>query len=134
MASRGNYGKNVAENSFWWEGPECFKFPHTEWPKFEENNQDLEQYVMKEEKVSKSNKAIIHVMVNSEVHKSSNILEIIDINRYNNKQKIVRILAWVIKFKNNLKSSISKKYPEKDMESEILADEGTFVEEDLIRV
>ena len=99
MPSRGHYRTCFQVHSFWWEGPLFLKEDEKEWPTFPENNDQNE--AMKEK--MKHDPIITHVMLSG-----SKTKEIIDIDRFSNKNKLVRTFAWVLRFLTNLRNKGEK--------------------------
>eukprot|EP00795_Rhopilema_esculentum_P009997 gene9997-18624_t len=60
-----------------------------------------------EERGSKQSE-VTHVNLSTEGQQTSSVLNIIDINRFSSKGRLLRSLAWVHRFLNNLRSSVRK--------------------------
>ena len=104
LPSRGNFGPLLSVNSFWWEGPDFLKLTPNKWPSALVPN-EFESKEALAEKV-KIDPNITHVMVNSE-KRESELCDVIDISRYSSKDKLLRIVSWVLRFIQNLKSAIN---------------------------
>ena len=128
LPSRGIYGKNLATNSFWC--PEFLQSDQGEWPKaptksdLEENNTALKERL-------KNEPLITHAMLTKEKENPVQIDKSIDLSRFKNKGKLLRSIAWVIRFVENLKRKVSDK--ETITENQVSTDEVEKAENILIR-
>ena len=120
MPSRGNYKKCFEANSFWWEGPLFLKGDPKDWPTFPEDNDQSD--AMKEK--LKNSPLITHAMFSG-----SKTKDIIDMDRFSNKNKLVRTFAWVWRFISNMRNKGTK-----DCESKLSLLEIENAEKKLIRI
>lgn len=111
LPSRGKYG-NLAANLFWWEGPGFLKLDPGEWPKAP-NGSELEIEVAMKEKL-KTVPNITRVMVASQIGSPPRIDEVIKLERFSDKGRLLRTLAWVLRFVSNLKHSVQKEEVNKE--------------------
>ena len=105
LPSRGIHA-NLPGNSLWWEGPAFLKLQASQWPKSPSSG-EIETVEAMQEKL-KNEPVVTHAMVNSESCLPTGIGRIIDVNRYSDKNKVLRIIAWILRFVTNMKSVISK--------------------------
>ena len=126
LPSRGNFGKHLEANSFWWQGPQFLKQEYSNWPKSPTENELADNDIALKEKV-KHEPNITHAMSISE----NDMKYIIDIERFGNKRKLLRSLAWVMRFVENLKGAVKGKTPCK--EANLTAEEMQNAEHILIR-
>ena len=96
LPSRGNYGKHLASNLFWLEGPGFLKSAPEDWPKSPQGN-ELEIGEAIGERV-KNEPTIIHAMFSSETC----INKVINIERFSSKERLLRVVAYVLRFIDNL--------------------------------
>ncbi|KAK3744789.1 hypothetical protein QZH41_014776, partial [Actinostola sp. cb2023] len=93
IPSRSCSGRELMNNALWWDGPEFLKKEKTEWPdmptKYEDNKS--------EEEVIKFSPVITHSLVNQAQQQDTDH-EVININRFSSKRKLLRVTALVIKF------------------------------------
>ena len=118
MPSRGHYRTCFQVHSFWWEGLLFLKEDEKEWPTFPENNDQNE--AMKEK--MKHDPIITHVMLSGPKTK-----EIIDIDRFSNKNKLVRTFAWVLQFLTNLRNKGERHHTSNLSMSEIENEEKKLI-------
>ncbi len=121
IPSRGLYNKCVAPNTIWWEGPEFLKSESTQWP---QNPNDSEQEVSKAMK-EKRDLNFIHSMVTSD---KTGLEEIIDLNRVSNKNKLLRTIAWILRFIHNARNKGNRK-----QEAQVSTEEVENAEKLIIR-
>ena len=108
MPSRGIYGKNLATNLFWWEGPEFLKLDHSEWPRGPTEAELEESDIALSEKV-KNEPVITHAMLTREKKVPIQVDKVVDLNRFSTKGKLLRSIAWVLRFIGNLKCKVNNK-------------------------
>ncbi len=100
LPSRGSYKKCLKPDSFWWEGPVFLKADENEWPRFPKDNEQEVNKAMNE--TTKCEKLITHAMISkSQDYKLS---DIIDIRRFSSKYRLIRTVAWLLRFINNAKN------------------------------
>lgn len=105
LPSRGKYG-NLAANLFWWEGPGFLKLDSREWPKAPCGSELEIEVAMKEKLKTEPN--ITHAMVTSERGSQPHIEKVVELERFSDKGKLLRTMAWVVRFVSNLKRSVNK--------------------------
>ena len=108
MPSCGLYGKNLATNLFWWEGPEFLKLDHSEWPRGPTEAELEESDITLSEKV-KNEPVITHAMLTREKKVPIQVDKVVDLNRFSTKGKLLRSIAWVLRFIGNLKCKVNNK-------------------------
>ena len=128
LPSRGKY-KGLVTNILWWAGPSFLKSKREEWPKCPPEV-DLETESALIERL-KSVPVITHAMHSSENPAVSRIGEVVDIQRFSTKGKLLRTISWVLRFISNLRASL--KSQTKNMEEQASVDEINNAEKILIR-
>ena len=109
MPSRGICGKTLATNTFWWEGPELLKLDQREWPRAPTEAEIGENDTALKEKL-KSEPTITHAMLTTgEKEVPIQVNRIIDLDRFSSKGKVLRSIAWVLRFVDNLKCKVNGK-------------------------
>ena len=93
LGSRGVNASQISESKLWWEGPEWLVKEKDEWP----NSCQLED----SEDVSGERKRMQVMMVISNEKKG--VSEVIDINRFSNLEKLLRVTAYARRFVENTK-------------------------------
>ena len=117
LPSRGKY-VSLPANRLWWEGPEFLRFESEHWPKSPLRSEfDLSQ-AMAEKLKHEPN--VTHAMLSAHVYLQPRIHHIIDISRFGNKNKVLRTIAWIMRFVSNLKSAIRKEELNKEDKIDIL--------------
>ncbi|XP_044172645.1 uncharacterized protein LOC114972132 [Acropora millepora] len=107
LSSRGTSAKDL-KNVIWWNGPEFLYLPETEWPANEPTHFGDEE-ALKE--AAKNAFNITHSLVNSTANKPTTprIDNLIDIARFSDLTKLLRVTALVVKFVNKLKNTARTK-------------------------
>ena len=105
LPSRGKYA-SLAANRLWWEGPEFLKCSSECWPR-NPLGKDLESSPAMAEKV-KHDPIITHAMLSAESYPQYRIHQILDTSRFSKKGKLLRTIAWIMRFISNLKSAMKK--------------------------
>ncbi|XP_065070793.1 uncharacterized protein LOC135695590 [Rhopilema esculentum] len=105
LPSRGKNLSKVSSANLWLKGPPFLHLPPQEWPAqaFTKSSSSAAA----EERGSKQSE-VTHVNLSTEGQQTSSVLNIIDINRFSSKGRLLRSLAWVHRFLNNLRSSVRK--------------------------
>ena len=104
LPSRGTSAKDLTKNVIWWNGPEFLYLPETEWPANEPTHFGDEE-ALKE--AAKNAFNITHSLVKSTANKPTTprIDNLIDIARFSDLTKLLRVTALVVKFVNKLKNT-----------------------------
>ena len=105
LPSRGKYC-DIETNLLWWKGPEFLKLGSHEWPK-SPCGEELETEIAMKEK-AKSDPQITRSMLISSNKPTTNVDEIVEIDRFSQKDKLLRCIGWVLRFISNCKSAIRK--------------------------
>ena len=108
LPSRGTSAKDLTNNAIWWNGPEFLHQPETEWPTNESTHFGDEE-ALKEAANNAVN--ITHSLVNSTANEPTTpkVDNLIDITRFSDLTKLLRVTALVVKFVNKLKSTVPTK-------------------------
>ena len=96
IPSRGCSGKDRVESELWWSGPTFLREPSNLWletPSKSAPNTTSEELV-------KHTPAITHSQATAALNRTlyENLEEIMDIERYGSKLKLLRVIAYVLKF------------------------------------
>ena len=96
IPSRGCSGKDLVESELWWSGPTFLREPSNLWP---ETPSASAPNTTSEELV-KHTPAITHSLATAALNRTlyENLEEIMDIERYGSKLKLLRVTAYVLKF------------------------------------
>ena len=108
LPSRGTSAKDLTKNAIWWNGPEFLYQPETEWPTNESTHFGDEE-ALKE--AAKNAVNITHSLVNSTANERTTpkVDNLLDITRFSDLTKLLRVTALVVKFVNKLKSTVPTK-------------------------
>ena len=128
LPSRGKFS-NLAANRLWWEGPEFLKGNPENWPKSPSGSELESESAMKEK--LKNDPKITHSMLVSDISSQPRIDKILDLSRFSTKGKLLRTIAWVMRFVSNLKSAREKSQLNK--EEQVSVSEANNAENCLIR-
>ena len=128
LPSRGKFS-NLAANRLWWEGPEFLKGNPENWPKSPSGSKLESESAMKEK--LKNDPKITHSMLVSDISSQPRIDKILDLSRFSTKGKLLRTIAWVMRFVSNLKSAREKSQLNK--EEQVSVSEANNAENCLIR-
>ena len=103
---RGKYGRDLSSNKLCREGPEFLKQSREHWPE-NLSTGDIDQGVVLQEQ-QKNPPSITHTMQHMASSASpqmkTSFLTILDISRFSKRSRLVRTLAWVLRFIHNLKA------------------------------
>ena len=102
LPSRGKFGKDLASNLLWWQGPQFLRFDSVNWPRSPTENELAKNDIALKEKL-KTDPSITYAMTVSEV----NMQRVLDTTRFSDKGKLLRSLAWAIRFITNMKGAIN---------------------------
>ena len=105
LPSRGKY-RNLAASSLWWEGPAFLKLEAREWPKLSCGSEFEVDVAMKEQ--LKTQCRVTHSIFTAENRSQPRVDKIVELDRFSNKGKLLRTVAWVLRFTSNLKAAIKK--------------------------
>ena len=128
LPSRGKY-RDIETNLLWWKGPEFPKLGSHEWPK-SPCGEELETEIAMKEK-AKSDPQITRSMLISSNKPTMNVDEIVEIDRFSQKDKLLRCIGWALRFISNCKSAIRKS--EVNLEPNLNVSEVEGAETALIR-
>ena len=108
LPSRDTSAKDLTNNAIWWNGPEFLYQLETEWPTNESIHFGDEE-ALKEDAKNAVN--ITHSLVNSTANEPTTpkVDNLIDITRFSDLTKLLRVTALVVKFVNKLKSTVRTK-------------------------
>jgi hypothetical protein len=100
LPSRGCSAEELVRNHSWWKGSEFLNHSPEYWPQ-----EPQQSYIDNEEKalaeIKKTSPTIVYSMANPSInndHESFDLGDIIDINRYSTKLKLLRVTATVIRY------------------------------------
>eukprot|EP00112_Aurelia_sp_Birch-Aquarium-sp1_P002090 Seg1227.8 transcript_id=Seg1227.8/GoldUCD/mRNA.D3Y31 product="hypothetical protein" protein_id=Seg1227.8/GoldUCD/D3Y31 len=128
LPSRGKCS-NLAANRLWWEGPEFLTGKPENWPKSPSGSELESESAMKEK--LKNDPKITYAMLISDTGSQPQIDKILDLTRFSSKGKLLRSIAWVIRFVSNLKCKVSNK--DSNTGNQVSTDEIARAENILIR-
>ena len=102
LPSRGVSAKELSTDSIWWNGPNFLYKPESQWPASEltlsENEVVLQEAV-------KNPPSVTHSLVNtSTAPPEKRIDQVIEVNRFNDLTKLLRVTALVLTFVRNVKN------------------------------
>ena len=103
LPSRGKY-RDIETNLLWWEGPEFLKLGSHEWPK-SPCGEELETDLAIKER-AKSDPQITRSMLISSNKPTMSVDEIVEIERFSQKDKLLRCIGRVLRLISNCKSAI----------------------------
>ena len=108
LPSRGTSAKDLTNNVIWWNGPEFLYLPETEWPANEPTHFGDEKALKEAANIAFN---ITHSLVNSTANKPTTprVDNLIDIARFRDLTKLLRVTALVAKFVNKLKNTARTK-------------------------
>ena len=123
LPSRGKF-----RDPLWWKVPTFLKLPPSEWPTIDKC-QVIEESAAYSEEI-KTPVEITHAMVNMQDEIGS-ITNNVDLQRFSSKRKLIRTIAWVLRFAHNVKAALHKK--PSVVEKEVSVNEIESAERLLIR-
>ena len=104
LPSRGLGGKDLAQNRLWWEGPEFLKLPASEWPDNMVNNCSEEYEAYRE--VVKNPPEVTYTLAVKGSNNDIHVGKVLEMNRFSNKARLLRVVAYVLRFISNIRKSI----------------------------
>ena len=119
LASRGVTGKELVNNSLWWNGPEFLLKPESEWPTFTFNQVD--ETAMHE--IVKCQPQTVHSLVNHAQLNSCDLNKVIDLNKFSSLTKLLRVTAYILRFIEVLKHRRLNRIQEQSKKSHLQASE-----------
>ena len=112
LPSRGLTAKALVACETWWKGPKFLYLPESEWPE-NRTTQYEDEVGLKE--IVKNPPATVHSLVNSSASVSEKkIDQTIDINRFHDLTKLLRVTALVVKAVKSFKGQVNDKNTEKE--------------------
>ncbi|XP_065056348.1 uncharacterized protein LOC135684356 [Rhopilema esculentum] len=108
LPSRGLCGKDLSRNVFWFEGPEFLKQRIELWPSIDITDKEAHEIALKEE--ANNSHMITHTLSSSTDVLS--IQNLVNIERFGSKRKLLGTLAWVFRFVGNCKASLTNQTPD----------------------
>ena len=102
IPSRGFRRSGPSQNKVWLEGPEFLKLPQNQWPKDIPTSNVENEEALKE--ITRNQAEPTFALLNRKVVGNSKLKDIVDINRFSSKTKLLRVVAWIFRFINNLRS------------------------------
>ena len=105
LPSRGLSAKELSVATVWWNGPEFLYRPESEWPETQLIHSE-DELVLQE--AAKNQAAVTHSLVNNSTGEPRNptIDQVINIKRFGDLTKLLRVTAFVVKFVTNLKNKV----------------------------
>ena len=112
LPSHGLTAKALVACETWWKGPKFLYLPESEWPE-NRTTQSEDEVALKE--IVKNPPATVHSLVNSSSSVSEKkIDQTIDINRFHDLTKLLRVTALVVKAVTSFKGPVNDKNTEKE--------------------
>ena len=101
LPSRGVKANTLVKASIWWNGPDFLKYEPSHWPEQSLNSNNPRAAF---EETPKTFIDKTHVLSINEKEKT----QIVSVERFSSKTKLIRTVAWVLRFIRKLKEKISK--------------------------
>ena len=116
IPSRGLSAKELSANTTWWNGTSFLYLPESAWPEFRPTQHEGEAVL---QEAVKNQPSVTHSLVNtSTVPLEKKIDQVIEINRFSNLTKLLRVTALVLTFIRNVKNRVrSVKGQRKDIKA-----------------
>ena len=103
LPSRGLSAKELSSSNAWWNGPSFLYRSENEWPETSQSEQVNEEQILEE--AVKNVPDVTHSLITTACGKFNlKVDKIIDIGRFSDVTKLIRVTAFVIKFINKLKN------------------------------
>ena len=103
LPSRGLSAKELSASNTWWNGPSFLYQSENEWPENSPSEQVNEEQILQE--AVKNVPDVTHSLITTACDKfNPKVDQIIDIGRFSDRTKLIRVTAFVIKFINKLKN------------------------------
>ena len=96
IPSRGCSGKDLVESELWWSGPTFLREPSNLWPE----TPSISAPNTTSEELVKHTPALTQLLATAALNRTlyENLEEIMDVERYGSKLKLLRVTAYVLKF------------------------------------
>lgn len=105
IPSRSCSGRELKDSTLWWNGPSFLKGEKEEWPDMPTIHDDKS-----EEEIVKHIPVVTHALITQVQQQDTvKIQEILDINRFSSRRKLLRVTALVFKFINLLRRKDNQK-------------------------
>ena len=106
IPSRGIRGSALSHNGVWWQGPNFLSFPPSEWPgeiftgdgKYDEAFKEIVQ-----------NPPTLTFALSAKEKGDGKLSDILDINRFSSRGKLLRVLGYMFRFIDNIRSKKQRK-------------------------
>lgn len=103
LPSRGLSAKELSSSNAWWNGPSFLYRSENEWPETSQSEQVNEEQILRE--AVKNVPDVMHSLITTAYNNfNPKVDQIIDIRRFSDVTKLIRVTAFVIKFINKLKN------------------------------
>ena len=93
IGSRGERALKLKESELWWKSPAWLCNPESEWPKSE-----ISETAQSNEEIKKLNVTV------ASVTKQAGVACVLEVNKFSNLGRLLRVTAWVSRFLYNLRS------------------------------
>lgn len=107
IISRGSTVSELSQNQLWRQGPALLTLPESGWPSLKVG-ESFSEDAIKEEKTKSNTCLIIPGLVTSKFN-VTNLNAVMDINKYNCLNKLLRVSAYVLRFVKKMKQVLKKK-------------------------
>ena len=119
IPSRGMKSNDLVKSDLWWHGPDFLKLGHKNWPK--QPKTETAKLEADEEIAKTKGSLVTHVLSSTENENGPKIAKIIQVERFSTKSKVIRTLAWVLRFIVKLKCRVNKEQIPCDYRNENLS-------------
>ena len=100
LGSRGVLASQLKGDELWWRGPQWLTGQIEDWPVTPKDLPAPESLL----EAKKSTSALLVTM-----RKETGVAALVSLNDYSELQRLVRVVAWVIRFVNNLKVGLGRR-------------------------